>query len=92
MSYLKSKRLLIESINETLEICELNARGYRDLMDAHSKGDLILAAAITVKYGTKKWADKTPEEVMDALPLSALQEISDKVTDLTGLAEEVEKN
>lgn len=90
--YLKSKKALIESINETIEIRELNALGYRELMDAHSKGDLILAAAITVKYGTKKWLDKTAEEIMAELPLSALQEISDQVTELTGVGEETEKN
>jgi len=88
MGYLKTGKALIERINETIELVELNALGQKHLLDAHTIGDMFTAAATAVKYGTKKWRDKTADEIMDELPLEAIQEIADKVAALSGLNED----
>lgn len=88
MSYLKTGKALIESINETIELVELNALGQREMMEAHTKGDMFAATASVVKYGTRKWRDMTVEEIMSDLPLTAIQEIAEKVTNLSGLDDE----
>lgn len=91
MGYLRTGKALIESINETIELVELNALGQMHLLDAHTSGKMFEGAAIAVKYGTKKWAEKTVEEILSELPFAVIQEIGEKVAALSGLDEDVSK-
>lgn len=91
MGYLKTGKALIERINETIELVEINALGQKHLLDAHTMGDMFTAAATAVKYGTKKWREKTVEEILDELPLEAIQEIADKVAALSEMGEDQAK-
>lgn len=88
MSYLKCGKEYIESLDETIELVQLNALGQMKMMEAHKQENMFEATAIVVKYGTKKWRDKSVEEIMEELPLWSIQEIAEKVTSLSGMDEE----
>ena len=86
MSYLKKGHAVIESLGgENVALVELNAMAQKEMLESHTNGDMFTATAVVVKYGTEKWREKTPVEIMEELPLLAIQEIAEKVTILSGL-------
>lgn len=84
MSYLKTKKVYIESLERDVELVELNVKGESEMLQAHKEGQALKAAAITVKYGCTQWRESDVDQIMEELPRRIVQEISGKVLDLSG--------
>lgn len=91
MGYLKTGKVLIESINETIEIVELNALAEGLMVDFYTKGDMLSSAATAVKYGTKKWAESTLDDIKIEMNSTMIHEIAEKVSAISGLEDDREK-
>jgi len=65
MSFLKTSTITVEG--EKIEIVQLNALGHRQMMKAHANGDMFTAYAEVVKHGTRRWREKSPDEILDEL-------------------------
>jgi len=84
MDYRKSEKRRIENLARDVDLIEMNVKGEAEMLQAHRDGDSLRAAAVTVKYGCKDFAEQSVDEIMDALPRRTVQELSQAILDLSG--------
>lgn len=84
--YLKSERVKIESLDETLTIRELSAAGQAAIMDAmNEKAGAHRIAAIGAAFSVVEWLEDSPETVAENVGFEALAEIGRHTQRISGI-------
>lgn len=88
---LKHEFVIIEPFGK-LEIQELSAKAQMEISEAYQKEEQFKATFIACQYGVIDWRGATIDDIANAMPLSAVQEVASHVLRLSGYNEDIEKN
>ncbi len=89
----KTKVITLTDTDEQIEIVNLNAAGYRAMIEAQRehKGDNIMRTMTVVKWGVPAFSDLTVEEVLDTVYLEDAMTLQLAIMELSGTDEDSEK-
>lgn len=80
-----------KALGKEVELVELSYRAQAKIMQAYRDGEPYDVGPIMVKYGVAEYHDATLDEIADSLPLGVIGELSDAVSDFSGIDEDHEK-
>jgi hypothetical protein len=84
-SYLKTKHIEVEGIDEALQIRELSTRAQVEIMELHRAGSATHTAGLICKLCVVEWGEESVESIEGAVPPNALGEIAKAVYELSGI-------
>lgn len=88
---LRKTKVRIESLDKEVELIELSYLGQMEVMEAYSSGQSAMAGPIMIKHGAPEFSEMTPEDIGSQYPLSVIVELTDAITEFSGLGEDQEK-